>query len=122
MNINFKALSSLNCKWIPLLGGVILGLVLGAALMSFNQDLNIVELDLKKIIHTYSSYTARSKKPMDEIQKEFKEKFNLAMEQMPAKNIVINKGSLLSKHRATDHTKSFIEIMEINKIEDQKPN
>lgn len=122
MNINFKALSSLNCKWIPLLGGVILGLVLGAALMSFNQDLNIVELDLKKIIHTYSSYTARSKKPMDEIQKEFKEKFNLAMEQMPAKNIVINKGSLLSTHRATDHTKSFIEIMEINKIEDQKPN
>lgn len=119
MSIDFKALLSLNCKWIFLLGGVILGLVLGAALMSFNQDLNIVELDLKKIIHTYSSYTARSKKSMNEIQQEFKEKFNLAMEQIPPKTIVVKKGGLLSKHIATDYTKKFIEIMEINKIEDQ---
>ena len=122
MNIDFKELLSINCKWIFLLGGVILGLVLGAALISFNQELHIMELDLKKIIHTYSSYTARSKKSIDEIQKEFKEKFNLAMEPIPAKTIVVNKGGLLSKHTATDHTKNFIEMMEINKIDDQTSN
>ncbi len=122
MNTDFKEVLSANCKWIFLLGGVILGLVLGATLMNFNRDLNLVELDLKKIIHTYSVATAKSKRSMDEIQKDFKAKFNLAMEQTPTKTIVVNKGSLLSKHDAIDYTKNFIEIMGINKINDQTSN
>ncbi len=120
--MNIKELLAINGKWILFLVGIILGLLLSAILMSSNRDVNVIELDLKKIIHTYSVATAKSKTSLEEIHKDFKEKFNYAIDQIPAKTIVVNKGQLLSKHTSSDYTKHFIEIMGFNKIDDQKTN
>ena len=115
MRIDFKELLTVNSKWFFILVGIILGLISGVALMSFNQNFNLVELDLKKIIHTYSVNSSKSTKSMDEIQKEFKIKFNSAINQIPNKTIVVTKGGLLSKHPVIDYTNSFMKIMRIDK-------
>ena len=82
--------------------------------MSFNRDLNVLELDLNKIIRLYASVADSSKKPMDEIQTDFKAKLDDAMQLIPAKTLVVKKGALLSKHRAQDYTATIIAKMEIN--------
>ena len=115
MRVDFKKLLEVNPKWLFLLGGIILGLISGVTLMSFNQKFNLVELDLKKIIHTYSVNSSKSTKSMDEIQKEFKIKFNSAINKIPNKTIVVTKGGLLSKHPVIDYTNAFMEIMRIDK-------
>lgn len=122
MNIDFKELVRGNVKALLFLGGMVGGSLLSMSLMHFVYKVQLVELDLNRIIKAYSVVVAKLNKQPATINKEFKERFNQAMEQISPKIIVVVKGHLLSTHEAIDGTKHFIENMRLNNIDEQKAN
>jgi hypothetical protein len=122
MNIDFKELLRSNVKALLFLGGIMVGSLLSMFLMHWIRNVKLVELDLNRIIKAYSLVVAKSNKSPATINKEFKDKFNHAMEQMSLKNIVVTKGHLLSAHEASDGTKQFIDNMGLNTIDEQRSN
>lgn len=122
MNIDFKELLRSNVKALLFLGGIMVGSLLSMFLMHWIRNVKLVELDLNRIIKAYSLGVAKSNKSPGTINKEFKDKFNHAMEQMSPKYIVVTKGHLLSAHEASDGTKQFIDNMGLNTIDEQRSN
>ncbi|MGI9214803.1 MAG: hypothetical protein ACR2HS_03935 [Gammaproteobacteria bacterium] len=122
MNINFKELLKNNLKVFLFCSGMIGGSLLSMILMHFTRNVKLVELDLNRIIKSYSVVAIKLDKSPATINKEFKEKFNHAMEQISLRTIVVSKGYLLSTHEASVGTKHFIENMEIHNIDEQKSN
>lgn len=122
MDLNFKQLLKSNLKFLLFFSGMIGGSLLSMSLTHYTSNIKLVELDLNKIIKAYAVVAAKSNKSPTNINKEFKEKFNHAMEQMPTRIIVVSKGHLLSTHEASDGTKNFIKNMGFNNVDEQKAN
>lgn len=122
MDINVKDLLTSNLKSLLFFGGMVVGSVLSMSLMYWTHKVKLVEVDLNKIIRAYSVVAAKSNKAPDLINKEFKEKFNHAMEQLSPRTIVVSKGYLLSTHEAIDGTKHFIESMGLNTVDERQSN
>lgn len=108
---------NVDVKILLFLGGMTFGLWLALLLILPYKNIKILELDLNRIIATYSIIAAKSGKPVDVVNQEFKQKFNQAMQQIPAKTIMISKGHLWSKHKLIDGTDNFLQSMGINKTD-----
>ncbi len=116
MSMNFKRLFNIDFTLLLFLSGLTVGLFISMLLMVSNKSL-VVELDLNKIIQSYSAIAATSFEPVATINKDFKQKFNNAMSQISPKIIIVSKGYLLSKHELPDFTEKFLQDMRINKTD-----
>ena len=114
--MKFKNLYNLDLKLPLFLFGITVGLIISTVLMIPNKRL-VVELDLNKIIQTYAATAAISSQEIAAVNKEFKQKFNHAMNQISPKTIIVSKGHLLSKHELRDYTEKFLQNMGINKTD-----
>lgn len=77
-------------------------------------QINIIELDLNKIIKIYAQDKATTTKPVATLEKDFKQKFYAAIDKLFPNAIIVNKKNLLSKHQSIDYTKEFIEELNLN--------
>lgn len=97
---------------VPLfLSGLIFGLGLSFLLGLPYKNPPVVELDLGKIIKSYSLSVAKSTKSADLITQDFKHKFEVAIQKRSAHSIIVAKGQVLSKQVLEDDTENFIKSM-----------
>jgi len=115
----FKQLWINHAKLLVFLLGIILGCLAGVIIGAY-QAINVVEVDLKKVIKNYATVVSKSKATMDDIKEDFQLRFNKSMQQMPHKTMVINKSCILSNHAATDYTQTFIQKMRLDNIDEQE--
>lgn len=96
-------------QWGLFLSGALFGIA-GSMIVIFNKSkVNIVELDLNKIIKVYANDIAKSSKEVSKLDQDFKLKFDTTINSLFPKAIIVNKKHLLSKHKSIDGTEEFIE-------------
>lgn len=114
MKIRLKDLIFDCHQWGLFLSGALFGIVLLMIFMLNKPKVNIVELELNKIIKVYANDTAKSSKEVSKLEQDFKLKFDITLKSLFPKAIIVNKKHLLSKHKSIDGTKEFIEEFKTN--------
>ena len=102
-----------NNKLLVLLG-MFIGLLIALILWFFTNSCQIWQIDLSKVIASYSLKAAQDGLAKDEIAEDFKTRLAIAVNALPKRVIVVNKGQLLSEQEIIDRTQWFLEKMELD--------